>query len=293
MSHEQRSISGKSVPSTFQLKELSQQLEMESEKRRQLEAQNCDLQEELSALRGSQEKLEKTNGQLQEEVAYLKDLLKTSKFLASALTTAGSEEAEWPALKEPRKDGNLGNPLLSIPSQKVTNTILTPYPFVLCSPQLKELSQQLEMMSEKRRQLEAQYCNLQEELSALRGSQEKLEKTNGQLQEEVAYLKDLLKTSKTRAASPDMHELSRSPPCASPSKKPTHRSRHADSEEDDGGRKTLQEHTFPDESIEAKLERYKHCCQEERKLRRLPEKKPAKSSSESRQKQAKLHPKHH
>ncbi|XP_068524183.1 tropomyosin-2-like [Anas acuta] len=62
-----------------ELKELSQQLEMESEKRRQLEAQNCDLQEELSALRGSQEKLEKTNGQLQEEVAYLKDLLKTSK----------------------------------------------------------------------------------------------------------------------------------------------------------------------------------------------------------------------
>ncbi|XP_068525197.1 POTE ankyrin domain family member B-like [Anas acuta] len=54
-----------------ELKELSQQLEMESEKRRQLEAQNCDLQEELSALRGSQEKLEKTNGQLQEEVAYI------------------------------------------------------------------------------------------------------------------------------------------------------------------------------------------------------------------------------
>ena len=121
-------------------------------------------------------------------------------------------QASLPA-EEPRKDGNLGNPAssdlkavllkdepaftwLSIPSQKVTNTILTPYPFVLCSPQLKELLQQLEMESEKRRQLEAQTCNLQEELSALRGSQEKLEKTNVQLQKEVAHLKDLLKTYK-------------------------------------------------------------------------------------------------
>ena len=126
--------------------------------------------------------------------------------------------------EELRKDGNLGNPvgkdvkavllskekraftLLLIPSEKVTNTILTPYPFMLCSPQLGELSQQLQMESEKRRQLEAQNPNLQEELSALRGSQEKQEKSNGQLQEEVAYLKALLTTSKVSHRQKQQHE---------------------------------------------------------------------------------------
>lgn len=126
--------------------------------------------------------------------------------------------------KEPRKDGKLGNPvskdlkavlllkdepaftLLLIPSQKVTNTILTPYPFMHCSPQLNELSQQLEMESGKRRQLEAQNCDLQEELSALRGSQAKLEKSNGQLQEEVACIKALLKTYKVGHRQKQQHE---------------------------------------------------------------------------------------
>lgn len=126
--------------------------------------------------------------------------------------------------KEPRKDGNLGNPvskdlkavlllkdepaftLLLIPSQKVTKTILTPYPFMHCSPQLNELSQQLEMESGKRRQLEAQDCDLQEELSALRGSQEKMEKSNGQLQEEVACIKALLKTYKVGHRQKQQHE---------------------------------------------------------------------------------------
>ncbi|NXL46702.1 ANR26 protein, partial [Podilymbus podiceps] len=58
--------------------ELSQQLEMESKKCMQLEAQNQDLREELSTMRGNHEKLEKSKCQLKEEVANLKHRLETS-----------------------------------------------------------------------------------------------------------------------------------------------------------------------------------------------------------------------
>ncbi|XP_071890484.1 uncharacterized protein [Anas platyrhynchos] len=156
---------------------------------------------------------------------------------------------------------------------------------------LKELSQQLEMESEKRRQLEAQTCNLQEELSALRGSQEKLEKTNVQLQKEVAYLKDLLKTYKTQAASLDTQDLTRFPPRASLRKKLTHRSRDADSEEEDVREKTLQEHTSPYESIEARLASYKHYYLQEVNLRRRLEKDLQKAHQRLNEANAKLNQK--
>ncbi|NWU62276.1 ANR26 protein, partial [Pterocles burchelli] len=55
--------------------ELSQQLEIESKKRMQLEAQNQDLREELSTMHGDHEKLEKSKCQLKEEVANLKHRL--------------------------------------------------------------------------------------------------------------------------------------------------------------------------------------------------------------------------
>ncbi|KAM9293509.1 ankyrin repeat domain-containing protein 26 isoform 2-T2 [Morus bassanus] len=58
--------------------ELSQQLEMESKKCIQLEAQNQDLREELSTMRGNHEKLEKSKCQLKEEVANLKHRLETN-----------------------------------------------------------------------------------------------------------------------------------------------------------------------------------------------------------------------
>ncbi|KAM6286102.1 ankyrin repeat domain-containing protein 26 isoform 6-T6 [Spheniscus humboldti] len=58
--------------------ELSQQLEIESKKCLQLEAQNQDLREELSTMRGNHEKLEKSKCQLKEEVANLKHRLETS-----------------------------------------------------------------------------------------------------------------------------------------------------------------------------------------------------------------------
>ncbi|XP_064558771.1 ankyrin repeat domain-containing protein 26-like isoform X7 [Zonotrichia leucophrys gambelii] len=58
--------------------ELSQQLDMESKKSMQLEAQNRDLREELSALHGNCEKLEKSKCQLKEEVAKLQHHLETN-----------------------------------------------------------------------------------------------------------------------------------------------------------------------------------------------------------------------
>ncbi|XP_064302817.1 ankyrin repeat domain-containing protein 26 isoform X2 [Phalacrocorax carbo] len=58
--------------------ELSQQLEIESKRCMQLEAQNQDLKEELSTMRGNHEKLEKSKCQLKEEVANLKHHLETN-----------------------------------------------------------------------------------------------------------------------------------------------------------------------------------------------------------------------
>ena len=73
----------------------------------------------------------------------------------------------------------------------------------------------------------------------------------------------------TQPASLNTQELTRSPPSASLRKQLKHRNRDADSEEEeDGGEKTPQQHTFPNESIEAKLVRYKHYYLEEVKLRR-------------------------
>ncbi|XP_075283984.1 ankyrin repeat domain-containing protein 26-like isoform X2 [Opisthocomus hoazin] len=58
--------------------ELSQQLEAESKKCMQLEAQNQDLREKLSTMRGNHEKLEKSKCRLKEEVANLKHRLETN-----------------------------------------------------------------------------------------------------------------------------------------------------------------------------------------------------------------------
>ncbi|NXO44819.1 ANR26 protein, partial [Locustella ochotensis] len=58
--------------------ELSQQLDMESKKCMQLEAQNRDLREEVSTLRGNCEKLEKSKCQLKEEMAKLQHRLETN-----------------------------------------------------------------------------------------------------------------------------------------------------------------------------------------------------------------------
>ncbi|NXQ58778.1 ANR26 protein, partial [Anthoscopus minutus] len=58
--------------------ELSQQLDMESKKSIQLEAQNRDLREELSTLHENYEKLEKSKCQLKEEVAKLQHHLETN-----------------------------------------------------------------------------------------------------------------------------------------------------------------------------------------------------------------------
>lgn len=58
--------------------DLSEQLDTESKKSLQLEAQNRDLREELSTLHGNCEKLEKSKCQLKEEVAKLQHHLQTN-----------------------------------------------------------------------------------------------------------------------------------------------------------------------------------------------------------------------
>ncbi|XP_074759251.1 ankyrin repeat domain-containing protein 26 [Athene noctua] len=58
--------------------ELSRQLEIESKKCMELEAQNQDLREELSTMSGNHEKLEKSKCQLKEELANLKHHLETN-----------------------------------------------------------------------------------------------------------------------------------------------------------------------------------------------------------------------
>ncbi|XP_035203888.1 cingulin-like [Oxyura jamaicensis] len=159
--------------------------------------------------------------------------------------------------------------------------------------ELKELSQHLEMESEKGRQREAQICDLREALSALRVSHEELQKSNGQLQKAVAYLKGLLKTYNTQATSLGSQDLMRFPPCASLRKNLTHRSRGANSEEEDVREKTPQKHTFPDESIQARLESYKHYYLEEVNLRRCLEKDLQIARQRLTEANAKLYWKHH
>ncbi|NWV32741.1 ANR26 protein, partial [Grantiella picta] len=61
-----------------QVVELSQQLTMESKRSMQLEAQNRDLQEELSTLRGNCEELETSKCQLKEELEKLQHRLETN-----------------------------------------------------------------------------------------------------------------------------------------------------------------------------------------------------------------------
>ncbi|NXS10535.1 ANR26 protein, partial [Neodrepanis coruscans] len=61
-----------------QVGELSQQLDTESKRCRQLKAQNQDLQEELCTLHGKCEKLEKSKCQLKEELAKLQHHIETN-----------------------------------------------------------------------------------------------------------------------------------------------------------------------------------------------------------------------
>ncbi|NXG02371.1 ANR26 protein, partial [Sakesphorus luctuosus] len=81
------------------LLELSQQLDMESKKCMQLEAQNRDLQEELSSLHGKCEKLERSKWQLKEEVAKLQHRLETNRVDRSPTEEYKREVEERAALE--------------------------------------------------------------------------------------------------------------------------------------------------------------------------------------------------
>ncbi|XP_072717379.1 ankyrin repeat domain-containing protein 26 isoform X5 [Ciconia boyciana] len=163
-----------------------------------------------------------------------------------------------------------------------------------------ELSQQLEIESKKCMQLEAQNQDLREELSAMRGNHEKLEKSKCQLKEEVANLKHRLETNmvdhsqleqykremeeragqeirqklqevnlflQTQAASQDRLEQIRASHHASLRNQLKHRIRDLECELD-RIKNTQQDSIFQKESTQAEVERYKELYLEEVKIRR-------------------------
>ncbi|KAF1475240.1 Ankyrin repeat domain-containing protein 26, partial [Eudyptula minor novaehollandiae] len=165
---------------------------------------------------------------------------------------------------------------------------------------VSELSQQLEIESKKCMQLEAQNQDLREELSAMRGNHERLEKSKCQLKEEVANLKHRLETSmvdhsqieqykremeeragqeirqklqevnlflQTQAASQDRLEQIRASHHASLRNQLKHRIRDLECELD-RIKNTQQDSIFQKESTQAEVERYKELYLEEVKIRR-------------------------
>ncbi|XP_067171310.1 ankyrin repeat domain-containing protein 26 isoform X3 [Apteryx mantelli] len=163
-----------------------------------------------------------------------------------------------------------------------------------------ELSQQLEIESKKSVQLEARNQDLGEELSSVRGNQEKLEKSKCQLKEEVSNLKHRLETNvvdhnqierykkeieeragqelrqklqevnlflQTQAASQDRLEQIRASHHASLRNQLKHRIRDLESELD-RIKNTQQDNIFQKESTQAEVGKYKELYLEEVKIRR-------------------------
>ncbi|XP_035750806.1 ankyrin repeat domain-containing protein 26 [Egretta garzetta] len=92
-----------------QVGELSQQLETESKKCMRLEAENQDLREELSVMRGSHEKLEKSKCQLKEEVATLRQRLEAHRVDHSQIEQYKREveEGAWQEVRQKLQEVNL------------------------------------------------------------------------------------------------------------------------------------------------------------------------------------------
>ncbi|XP_025953125.2 ankyrin repeat domain-containing protein 26 isoform X10 [Dromaius novaehollandiae] len=163
-----------------------------------------------------------------------------------------------------------------------------------------ELSQQLETESKKSMQLEERNQDLGEELSSMRGNQEKLEKSKCQLKEEVSNLKRRLEANivdhnqieqykkeieeragqelrqklqevnlflQTQAASQDRLEQIRASHHASLRNQLKHRIRDLESELD-RIKSTQQDNIFQKESTQAEVGKYKELYLEEVKIRR-------------------------
>ncbi|KFP09494.1 Ankyrin repeat domain-containing protein 26, partial [Egretta garzetta] len=96
-------------PFCLQVGELSQQLETESKKCMRLEAENQDLREELSVMRGSHEKLEKSKCQLKEEVATLRQRLEAHRVDHSQIEQYKREveEGAWQEVRQKLQEVNL------------------------------------------------------------------------------------------------------------------------------------------------------------------------------------------
>ncbi|NXQ49825.1 ANR26 protein, partial [Catharus fuscescens] len=183
-----------------------------------------------------------------------------------------------------------------------------------------ELSQQLDMESKKSMQLEAQNRDLREELSTLHGNCEKLEKSKCQLKEEVAKLQRHLETNmvdhsqieqykrevderagqeirqklqevnlflQAQAASQDRLEHIRASHHASLRNQLKDRIRDLECELDKI-KNTQQDSTFPKESVQAEVEKYKELYLEEVKTRRCLAKKLERANERLEETNAKL-----
>ncbi|NXQ15287.1 ANR26 protein, partial [Peucedramus taeniatus] len=183
-----------------------------------------------------------------------------------------------------------------------------------------ELSQQLDIESKKCMQLEAQNRDLREELSTLHGNCEKLEKSKCQLKEEVAKLQHHLETNmvdhsqieqykrevderagqeirqklqevnlflQAQAASQDRLEHIRASHHASLRNQLKDRIRDLECELDKI-KNTQQESTFPKESVQAEVEKYKELYLEEVKTRRCLAKKLERANERLEEANAKL-----
>ncbi|NWI17766.1 ANR26 protein, partial [Crypturellus soui] len=183
-----------------------------------------------------------------------------------------------------------------------------------------ELSQQLETESKKSMQLEARNQDLGDELSSMRGNQEKLEKSKCQLKEEVSNLKRHLETNivdhnrieqykkeideraerelrqklqevnlflQTQAASQDRLEQIRASHHASLRNQLKHRIRDLESELD-RIKNIQQDNIFQKESTQAEVGKYKELYLEEVKNRRCLENKLERANERLAEANAKL-----
>ncbi|XP_062439358.1 ankyrin repeat domain-containing protein 26 [Rhea pennata] len=279
-----RSMWEKELKSRAQLEDRLAQLEREkAELLEQCETERKKVKKMIELKRPVEVRLDqemKRNIELQKECNRFKKLLKTAMKKLKAYEMRESESSSQGEMK------NKYSEMVHEVSRLRTK--------------VGELSQQLEIESKKSMQLEARNQDLGEELSSMRGNQEKLEKSKCQLKEEVSNLRRHLETNivdhnqieqykkeieeragqelrqklqevnlflQTQAASQDRLEQIRASHHASLRNQLKHRIRDLESELD-RIKNTQQDNVFQKESTQAEMGKYKELYLEEVKIRR-------------------------
>ncbi|KAM6092037.1 ankyrin repeat domain-containing protein 26 [Theristicus caerulescens] len=226
-----------------QVDELSQQLEAESKKCMQLEAENQNLREELSTVRGNHEKLQKRKCQLKEGVANLKQCFETKVGDLSRQLEAESKkcmqlEAQNQDLRE----------------------------------ELSTVRGNHEKLEKRKCQLEEEVANLKQRLEANMVDHSQIEQYQREMEERAEQeirqkLQEVNLFLQTQAASQDRLEEIRASHHASLRNQLKDRIRDLECELD-RIKNTQQGSMFQKESTQAEVERYKELYLEEVKIRR-------------------------